>query len=59
MNVLATEEQRLIHQTVREFARDEIRPHAAEWDREGRFPMELVPRLASLGLMGMAAPDKM
>jgi len=58
VNVLATEEQRLIHQTVREFARDEIRPHAAEWDREGRFPMELVPRLASLGLMGMAAPEE-
>jgi alkylation response protein AidB-like acyl-CoA dehydrogenase len=56
MQVLATEEQRLIHQTVREFARDEVRPHAAAWDRAGRFPVELVPRLASLGLLGMTIP---
>ena len=56
MQVLATEEQRLIHQTVREFARDEVRPHAPAWDREGRFPMELVPRLAALGLLGMTIP---
>lgn len=56
MRVLATEEQRLIHQTVREFARDEVRPHAPAWDRAGRFPVELVPRLASLGLLGMTIP---
>jgi alkylation response protein AidB-like acyl-CoA dehydrogenase len=56
VSVLATEEQRLIHQTVREFARNEIRPHAARWDRENRFPVELVPRLAALGLLGMTAP---
>jgi hypothetical protein len=53
---LATEEQRLIHQTVREFAREELRPHAPEWDRQGRFPTELVPRLAALGLLGMTIP---
>jgi len=56
VQVLATEEQRLIHQTVREFARDEVRPHAPAWDRAGRFPTELVPRLASLGLLGMTIP---
>jgi len=56
VQVLATEEQRLIHQTVREFARDEVRPYAPAWDREGRFPMELVPRLAALGLLGMTIP---
>jgi len=52
----ATEEQRLVHQTLREFAREELRPHAAIWDREGRFPVELVPRLAGLGLLGMTVP---
>jgi len=56
VHVLATDEQRLIHQTVREFARDEVRPHAPAWDRAGRFPTELVPRLASLGLLGMTIP---
>lgn len=58
MQVLTTEEQRLIHQTVRVFARDEVRPHAPAWDRAGRFPVELVPRLASLGLLGMTIPTE-
>ncbi len=56
MQALAFEEQRLLHQTVREFARNELRPHAAVWDREGRFPTELVPQLAALGLLGMTVP---
>ncbi|MDI6771337.1 MAG: acyl-CoA dehydrogenase family protein [bacterium] len=56
VQTLATEEQRLVHRTIREFAREELRPHAAIWDREGRFPLELVPRLAGLGLLGMIVP---
>ncbi|HXX40319.1 MAG TPA: acyl-CoA dehydrogenase family protein [bacterium] len=51
-----TEEQRLIHRTVREFAAAEIRPHARRWDAEATFPESLVPRLAELGLWGMAVP---
>jgi len=51
-----TDEQRLIHQTVRDFAAREIRPHAREWDRQGKFPLELVPPLAELGLWGMTVP---
>ncbi len=58
MQALAAEEQRLLHQTIREFARDELRPQAPAWDREGRFPVELVPRLASLGLLGMTVPSE-
>jgi alkylation response protein AidB-like acyl-CoA dehydrogenase len=56
VQVLTADEQRLLHQTIREFARDELRPHAAEWDREGRFPTELIPRLGDLGLLGMTIP---
>jgi alkylation response protein AidB-like acyl-CoA dehydrogenase len=51
-----TDEQRLLHHTLRAFARDELRPHAAAWDREGRFPVDLIPRLAELGLLGMTIP---
>jgi alkylation response protein AidB-like acyl-CoA dehydrogenase len=51
-----TEEQRLIHRTVREFAARELRPHARRWDAENAFPMHLVPKIASLGLWGMTAP---
>jgi alkylation response protein AidB-like acyl-CoA dehydrogenase len=51
-----TEEQRLIHRAVREFATRELRPHARRWDAENAFPAALVPKIASLGLWGMTAP---
>jgi alkylation response protein AidB-like acyl-CoA dehydrogenase len=53
---LEDEDLHLLHQTIRAFARHSLRPHAAEWDREGRFPIEIVPRLAELGLLGMTIP---
>ncbi len=56
MDFHLTDEQRLIHQTVRDFAVREIRPHAREWDRQGRFPLDLVPQVAELGLWGMTVP---
>jgi alkylation response protein AidB-like acyl-CoA dehydrogenase len=58
MNGLVTDEHRLLHETIREFARTELRPRAAEWDRGGRFPVELIPRLADLGLLGMTIPQE-
>ena len=56
MRVELTEDQALLHRTVREFAAAELRPHAAQWDREGRFPPELIPTLAGLGLLGLTVP---
>jgi alkylation response protein AidB-like acyl-CoA dehydrogenase len=50
------DEHRLFRDTVREFAEGEIAPIAAELDREGRFPLELVARAAELGLMGIPIP---
>ncbi len=51
------EHHRLLRQTVREFARAEIAPNAQRWDREERFPTELVPKLASMGLLGIRIPE--
>ena len=48
-----TDEQRLLRDTVREFARNEVAPIAEELDREKRFPYEIVERLGELGLMGI------
>jgi len=48
-----TNEQELIRKTAREFAQNEIAPHAAQWDREGHFPAEVVAKMAELGFMGM------
>jgi alkylation response protein AidB-like acyl-CoA dehydrogenase len=50
-------EQREIKSLTRELADAEIEPHAAEWDREHRFPRELYHRLAELGLMGVCVPE--
>jgi len=51
-----TSEQRLLRDTVREFARQEIAPVAEELDREKRFPYEIVEKLGKLGLMGIPFP---
>jgi alkylation response protein AidB-like acyl-CoA dehydrogenase len=51
-------EQREIQTLTREFADAEIQPHAAEWDREHRFPRELFAQLAELGLMGACVPEE-
>jgi alkylation response protein AidB-like acyl-CoA dehydrogenase len=50
-------DQREIQALTREFAQAEIEPHAAEWDREHRFPRELYGKLAELGLMGVCVPE--
>ena len=52
-------EQREIQAVARAFADAEIVPHAAEWDREHRFPQELVPKLAELGFMGVCIPEEL
>ena len=53
-----SDEQRLLRDTVRDFARQEVAPVAAELDREKRFPYELVAKLGELGLMGIPLPQE-
>jgi alkylation response protein AidB-like acyl-CoA dehydrogenase len=45
-------------QVVREFAEEQVAPHAAAWDREHRFPVELVPQMGELGLFGLVVPEE-
>jgi butyryl-CoA dehydrogenase len=54
-----TEEQREIQGLARELADSEIAPHAADWDREHRFPRELFANLGELGLMGVCVPEEL
>jgi alkylation response protein AidB-like acyl-CoA dehydrogenase len=58
MDFEPTEHHRLLRQSVRDFARAEIAPHAQRWDKDERFPMELVPKLASMGLLGIRIPEE-
>ncbi|WP_366555298.1 acyl-CoA dehydrogenase family protein [Aquibaculum sediminis] len=55
--MLLSEEQAMIRETARTFARDRLAPFAAEWDRESRFPAEALQEMAALGFMGMTVPE--
>ena len=57
MDFALTEEQQLLRRSVREFAESEIRPNVMAWDEEQHFPLELLPKLAELGLMGIQFPE--
>src|SRR5688572_28830797 len=50
---LLTVEERELRSRVREFVDSEVRPRIAEWYEGATFPVELVPRFAQLGLLGM------
>ena len=51
-----TEEQRLLEQTVREWAGREVAPRIKELDRAHSFDPKILPQMASLGLLGISVP---
>ncbi|MBI3329391.1 MAG: acyl-CoA dehydrogenase family protein [Nitrospinae bacterium] len=57
MDFTLTDEQRMLHSLCREFAEKEINPHASEWNRTRRFPIEVFRRMAELNLMGLLIPE--
>src|SRR5688500_2279279 len=56
MDLTLTDEQEELLRTCREFDAREIRPIAAQLDKEARFPKELVARMGELGLMSIEVP---
>src|SRR2546421_267437 len=48
-----TDEERLIRDTVRAFARDRVLPHVEDWFEEGTLPRDITPELGKLGVLGM------
>ncbi|MFL5432622.1 MAG: acyl-CoA dehydrogenase family protein [Myxococcales bacterium] len=59
MNFEPTESQRKLVAMVRDFCIREVKPHAQEWDKDERFPREVVSQLGELGLLGMAVPEEL
>jgi len=53
-----SEEQQQIKMSVREFAEAEIAPHVMEWDESQHFPIELQPKMADLGFLGVIFPEE-
>ena len=58
MDFELTDEQRLLRDTVRDFANQEVKPVAEELDRTKSFPYELVKKMGELGLMGIPFPEE-
>ncbi len=58
MNFELSDEQRLLRDTVRDFARNEVAPVAEELDRTKSFPYELVAKMGELGLMGIPFDER-
>jgi alkylation response protein AidB-like acyl-CoA dehydrogenase len=57
MDFTLSDEHRQVAATIREFCEAEVKPHAAAWDRDERFPMETVKRLGALGFLGVSLPE--
>ena len=53
---LFTDEERMVRDTVRAFVEEKVLPRVARHFRDGTFPMDLVPELGRLGLLGTAIP---
>ncbi|HOM27993.1 MAG TPA: acyl-CoA dehydrogenase [Deltaproteobacteria bacterium] len=51
-------EQEMIRLMARDFARKELEPYAAERDREGIFPLDVVKKMGDLGFLGMMVPPE-
>jgi|KBSMisStandDraft_5_1062788.scaffolds.fasta_scaffold126656_2 acyl-CoA dehydrogenase len=58
MNFELSDEQKLVRQTARDFARQEIQPIAAQCDRESRFPIEVFNKAREIGLVNMTVPNE-
>ena len=58
MDFQFTQEQEQLRRSVREFAQGEIAPHVMVWDEASRFPVEIIPKLAEMGLLGIIFPEQ-
>jgi butyryl-CoA dehydrogenase len=59
MDLELTDEQKMIRDTARDFGLKEVEPKAAELDKSGRWPTEIVAKMGEMGLMGIAIPSEL
>ena len=57
MDFALTEEQEAIREMAQRFSADELAPHAAKWDEESHFPVDVIRKSAELGLAGIYARE--
>lgn len=59
MNYEATENQQIIAESAREFAKQHIAPHVMDWDESQTFPVEVFKKLGEMGFMGILVPEEL
>lgn len=59
MNFQTSETQKMIAQSIRDFAETNIRPYIMEWDEAQTFPVELFRKLGEMGFMGVLVPEEL
>lgn len=55
---LLTDEEKAIRQTIREFVNEEVLPIIEKYNQEMKFPKDLIPKMASLGIFGPTLPEE-
>lgn len=58
MDFSLSDEQKMIKESVRKFAAEQIIPHARQWDHDGKFPRELLYKMGALGYLGVPIPEE-
>jgi alkylation response protein AidB-like acyl-CoA dehydrogenase len=59
MEFVLSEEQTLIRDMARDFAKNELEPNAGRWDQERYFPTDVIRKMAELGLNGVNIPEEL
>ena len=59
MEFVLSEEQTLIRDMARDFAKNELEPNAGRWDQERHFPVDVIRKMAELGLNGVNIPEEL
>ena len=57
-NDFLTDEQRMIRDVARDFAREQLAPNAAQWEKDKWIPDAVVAQMGELGLLGMVVPEE-
>ena len=57
--MILSEQHQMIRDALREFSQQQLKPHAAQWDRDSSFPHDALRQLAALGAFGIAVPEEM
>ena len=56
--MILNDDQKMIRDTLRDFARERLAPNAAEWGQNATFPAAALQELAGLGVWGMVVPEQ-